>query len=49
MMTEEDVNEVNEEAFYYSVLHDFIQMVNKYGYDKVLVDLKEMLSRASYR
>lgn len=38
-------DQVNEEAFYFAVLHDFIDLVRKYGYDKVEKDMGEMLAR----
>jgi hypothetical protein len=35
----------NEEAHYYSVLNDLIDVVRRYGYARVLKDLGEMFAR----
>lgn len=36
--------EVNEEAYYFSVLQGFIALVEKYGFDKVDKDMGELLA-----
>lgn len=45
--TNEDQQEyeaAKEEAWYYSTLHDFIIVMQQYGYEKVKKDLGEMLA-----
>lgn len=43
--SQEYVAQVNEEAYYYAVLVDFIDMVHRYGEEKVMKDMQELLCK----
>lgn len=42
---QDEYEAANEEAHYYSVINDLIDVVRRYGYARVLKDLGEMFAR----
>lgn len=41
---QQEYEAAKEEAWYFSTLHDFIRIMEQYGYEKVKKDLGEMLA-----
>lgn len=42
--SQQEYEAAKEEAWYFSTLHDFIRVMEQYGYEKVKKDLGEMLA-----